>query len=836
MKQIIMIIAFISWAVTTVHAGDIVVERPSFGVSSRFDYIEIEKIVLNDTATILYCKGFNLPGYWISITRCYLQANGKKYPVRHAVDIEFDKETFANQQGEIAFSMIFPPIDANTQYFDLIEEDNPQDKGRIWDIAFRAKKAKSYGKLPKEFRKAARTKDDGTLLAPPAWREAKAVLKGRIAGYRPEMEYYLNIYFPNIITGFLENHSVEVNGDGSFEISVPMVVATQVWLRFGYRVFKGNRVRTNGKVLLTPGDTAQLYVDLPACFKSVSRLRKDRKPQKSLYFSGTNADINNQISDISSPKYIEKYTEVFKDTSFLKMDIQEYKNHILQIKKECTAEISGSKSLTSKVKDFFRMDLDYLTANALLIKVDGIRARFLSTMPDVEYYDFLRDLPLNNPLSLYSSEYANTLTVCRFIKTGENETRQKEDILQEMIQADNKDGLFFDLMRCRRICALAPMKPEDIEEETDRIRDPFLTQYLEKKRKLNATAEFPAGFLDTIAIKWKMINIYEAGMPITSCECNFDNLLKNWNRWIANRDEVKLLSYEYVETLKDEARIAHYANVMYNMESAVSTGYGNGMRSWSNEDGSTEYRFRHIINIGKASDSWERLEDAKQRSLAKEELEKIFDRMKDTYFKEVHTGDKVYLLKFEANGNVYDYYVICNSATNGIHTMDFLTRTGGEREGIKNWLNSQTSNFAAFEWSLNRKLPEEKGKINLYGFKTVSLPENDRQKFKDMPAEQIEEMKKLNTVLADDFSSCRFYFPFSEAIIEYEGATYTADENGRIEMPGTDVHKISIIGRAPSDKVKGSKFEKPLKLENDSYAMFGQHTLIFDCGEFNGME
>jgi hypothetical protein len=105
-----------------------------------------------------------------------------------------------------------------------------------------------------------------------------------------------------------------------------------------------------------------------------------------------------------------------------------------------------------------------------------------------------------------------------------------------------------------------------------------------------------------------------------------------------------------------------------------------------------------------------------------------------------------------------------------------------------------------------------------------------------MPAEQIEAIKKLNTVFADDFSSYRFYFPFSEAIVEYKGTTYTADENGRVEISGAETYKISIIGRAPSDKVKGSNFKKPLKLEKDSYAMFGQRTLIFDCGEFNGME
>jgi hypothetical protein len=155
---------------------------------------------------------------------------------------------------------------------------------------------------------------------------------------------------------------------------------------------------------------------------------------------------------------------------------------------------------------------------------------------------------------------------------------------------------------------------------------------------------------------------------------------------------------------------------------------------------------------------------------------------------------------------------------------------------IENWLNSQTSNFAALEWNLNKRLPEEKGKITLYGFKTVFIPENERQKYMDTLAGHTEEMKKQNTVFAGDYSSCRFYFPFSEAIVEYEGTTYTAAENGRVEIPGTDVYKISITGRAPSEKVKGSRFKNPLKPENDSHVLFGQSTLIFDCGEFNGME
>jgi hypothetical protein len=128
----------------------------------------------------------------------------------------------------------------------------------------------------------------------------------------------------------------------------------------------------------------------------------------------------------------------------------------------------------------------------LLIKADGFGVHSLSTKPDVAYYDFLQDLPLNNPLSLYSSEYANILTICRFTQTGENENMQK------------KDGLFFDLMKCQRICALA----ENIEEEINSIREPFLIQYLKKKKnKTNFTA-FEWGLNKKLPEEKGKINLY----------------------------------------------------------------------------------------------------------------------------------------------------------------------------------------------------------------------------------------------------------------------------------------------------------------------------------------
>jgi hypothetical protein len=59
-----------------------------------FDSVEIET-GLNGMATILYCKGFNRPGYRIPMIRCYLQANGKKDSIWQTADqkIKFPSAT-----------------------------------------------------------------------------------------------------------------------------------------------------------------------------------------------------------------------------------------------------------------------------------------------------------------------------------------------------------------------------------------------------------------------------------------------------------------------------------------------------------------------------------------------------------------------------------------------------------------------------------------------------------------------------------------------------------------------------------------------------------------------
>ncbi len=169
----------------------------------------------------------------------------------------------------------------------------------------------------------------------------------------------------------------------------------------------------------------------------------------------------------------------------------------------------------------------------------------------------------------------------------------------------------------------------------------------------------------------KKISIYEYGIPITSCECNFENLLNNWNKWVTNHEETMLLSYEYIEQLQDMERISHYANLMYNWNSTGFNKSGNnGVKNgtYFREFNLVPVSFSEIIeNIPK-----EIVKDSVKMIAARHSIEEEIAGMRKNFLQNVQLGDKVYLLKFKTKTKIYDYYVVCLNENNKIVPFDFL--------------------------------------------------------------------------------------------------------------------------------------------------------------------
>ncbi|MCP3894016.1 MAG: TlpA family protein disulfide reductase, partial [Bacteroides sp.] len=110
MKRITLIISLLLCSLVYTQAKEKIIEQPPFTVWSS-DNIEIDKIVLSDTATVLYIKAFYRPKYWIKIASgSFLKSNkGETYTLRSGIGITPDKEFWMPESGEASFQLVFPP-------------------------------------------------------------------------------------------------------------------------------------------------------------------------------------------------------------------------------------------------------------------------------------------------------------------------------------------------------------------------------------------------------------------------------------------------------------------------------------------------------------------------------------------------------------------------------------------------------------------------------------------------------------------------------------------------------------------------------------------------------
>lgn len=93
MKQLLFTVLFFSILCSTTQAKEKIISRPPF-IAWSSTSIEVDKVVLSDTATLLKIKAFYRPKNWIKIasTSFLRDNNGETYPLRSGIGITPDKE------------------------------------------------------------------------------------------------------------------------------------------------------------------------------------------------------------------------------------------------------------------------------------------------------------------------------------------------------------------------------------------------------------------------------------------------------------------------------------------------------------------------------------------------------------------------------------------------------------------------------------------------------------------------------------------------------------------------------------------------------------------------
>jgi hypothetical protein len=141
-------------------------------------------------------------------------------------------------------------------------------------------------------------------------------------------------------------------------------------------------------------------------------------------------------------------------------------------------------------------------------------------------------------------------------------------------------------------------------------------------------------------------SIYQDGDSLTSCEINFKNLFANWGPDYAdNYTDIEFLSYDYVETLIDSARVRHYADLI------ITPKMFNIQISGSRDNQHTQQEI-HLIQD--------------YLMLSSQNVKIIMDQCKQKFENIINLGDKVFCIKLIMNGKLHDIHEVCSPQTNKV--------------------------------------------------------------------------------------------------------------------------------------------------------------------------
>lgn len=422
--RVVCFLFILAMSMTLTHcvgSGPKVIEKPVSGLRNT-SVLEFDKIVLTDTATILYTDAYFHPNQWIRIdSATYIQAGGKKYKITGADSIELNQEHWMPESGETHFTLYFPPVPKGTKTIDFIESDC-ETCFKIWDIDLTGK-AKAYkADLPEKVLNAKVSKD--YRLPEPVYKAAKTkvtlTLTGLREGYAPgEPEL-------TVINSFTQDSEgipgkSEADGKYTFEVSLFSTSAGYIYCRDIYI-----------PMMLNPGEDAEVYYDVTASAKRKSRYN----PQPELVcagFTGGLSEVNialEQYADSMAAYNFLLYAYIeLADPAILDMNEQQYLDYIFKQYNEKTEKVEAS-DLPGLVKQLVKNNLKSGLVDNVSMKhaVYELNYRVKNKLgwgdpvdvvfPRATEKDFLalKSVGLADPMWIYSKDFGQVVSYMLRIK------------------------------------------------------------------------------------------------------------------------------------------------------------------------------------------------------------------------------------------------------------------------------------------------------------------------------------------------------------------------------------------------------------------------------------
>lgn len=316
---------------------DKTIEHPFIEAANTMS-LDIAKVELSDTATVLHTDAYYRPHYWIKISsESYLLADGKKYALKGTEGIQADSLFWMPESGEASFRLRFEPLPKNTKSFDFIESDC-DECFKLYGISLTSSQTAEYGK-PEEVPAELLQTDPNTSVPEPIFKIGESTVNIHLAGYREGMGKELNLYV-NTMFGRQESYTAPIDETtGTATVKFLQCGPAQALIVFNM---------DGQNAWLAPGENTDIYIDLRTSGRRILARRAEKKhtPQpselQSVYVSGSYRNLNNAVHAQSHNTSFDMnlYSGTFAD---YRMKAGEYAEHVSELYKKLADSITCSQ-------------------------------------------------------------------------------------------------------------------------------------------------------------------------------------------------------------------------------------------------------------------------------------------------------------------------------------------------------------------------------------------------------------------------------------------------------------------------------------------------------------
>lgn len=424
-----------------------VIENPVYFARNN-NTIEVSKISLTDSTTVLDIQATFTPGYWIKIVSNSLLTdnNGNNYPITSSIGIDLDKEFWMPESGEATFQLVFPPLKRGAKTIDFIEGADVSDGYRIYSIQL--KDVTPNIKLPKGFKQA--EVDKNAPLTEPAFIYGPATIKGKVLGYTKGMPDKITIEDYNPFYGGImgkEYPETTLDEDGSFSYTINLLGMTRISLNYAE-----NYIQIWGM----PNETSEVCINMPEITRRKSKIHADKASLgEAIYYKGPWESLVKENAKKSTIVYDTSRELSIPNEELLNTSFEAFKDNEIKIY-ETIIEKANQSDLSQATKDYIKVEAAARMMSSLSMAPDNYiniyqRKELMNnkseeeilagwekmsqTIPTDFYHipDELADL-LNTTTSITTNPYPSILRVQRTnIKDGLlNQMKQTLDIYGEL--------------------------------------------------------------------------------------------------------------------------------------------------------------------------------------------------------------------------------------------------------------------------------------------------------------------------------------------------------------------------------------------------------------------